>query len=290
MHGIVSGIQRFSTQDGPGIRTTVFLKGCNLNCFWCHNPECVKSKIELQVFSNKCISCMKCVEVCSKGVHSFEHGIRKLYRENCKACGKCVNICPSKALQLSGEKFGVEELIKKIDRDSPFYRLNGGGVTFSGGEPLMQKDYLKAVLLECRRKGYNTTLESAFNVPWESIKDINSLVDLFIIDIKTTDEYIHKSTTGVGNNLIMENIRKMDCLGTEMWIRTPIIPGVNDNLNSVLSISGFVKKLKNVKKLELIPFHKLALNKYNSLGMEYKAWNLEIPSQELMEKLNKILK
>jgi len=289
LDGLISNLQRFSTKDGPGIRTTVFFKGCNLNCFWCHNPECISRKIEIQIFDSKCISCKKCIEICPKEAHSLENGTRIFHKEKCITCGKCVSACPSKALQLSGERITVEELIEKIDRDSPFYKSSGGGVTFSGGEPLLQKKYLLEALCKCKKKGYNTAIESSFNVPWETIESINGLVDLFIIDIKTKDSNIHKSVTGRNNEQILDNIKKLDSLANEIWIRTPIIPGVNDNVESIINISEFVKKLKNVTKVELMPFHKLAINKYRSLNMEYKAANLNTPSPQLMKLLNEIL-
>jgi pyruvate formate lyase activating enzyme len=290
LQGLISNIQRFSIHDGPGIRTTVFLKGCNLNCFWCHNPECLSSKIELQFFSNKCISCMKCIDICPKGVHLLENGKRTLHRESCTACGKCVKACPSRSLHLSGKWVSVEELLKIIDRDSPFYITGGGGVTFSGGEPLLQKDFLKEALLKCKQRGYNTAVESALNVPWSYLSDIVNLVDLFIIDIKTMDSSVHKSVTGTANELILENIKKVDMFGNKIWIRIPIIPGVNDNAETIEKVAEFIKKLKNIAKVELIPFHKLAINKYESLGMEYRASNLEVPSPELMKELNSVLK
>lgn len=288
MEGLISNIQKFSTHDGPGIRTTVFLKGCNLSCFWCHNPESISSKIELQVFSSKCISCMKCMNICSKDVHSFENGTRILYRENCIVCGSCVRICPSKALLLSGESVTTEELVRRIERDSSFYKSSGGGITFSGGEPLLQKDFLMEVLLQCKKMGYHTAIESAANVPWTVFEDIYGLLDLFIIDIKTMDREIHKSVARVSNDLIINNIKKLDSLDKDLWIRTPIISGINDNVESINNIAEFVRKLKNVKKVELIPFHKMAINKYESLGMNYGAASLEPPSSQLMKELNSL--
>lgn len=289
MNGHISNIQRFSIHDGPGIRTTVFLKGCNLKCFWCHNPECLKSKIELQFFFNKCIFCMKCIDICPNGVYSLENDERTLNREKCTACGECVKACPSKALHLSGEWVLPEELLKRIDRDSPFY-LTGGGVTFSGGEPLLQMDFLKDILFLCKQRGYHTAVESALNVSWDLLSNIINTVDLFIIDIKTMDSSVHKSVTGTANDLILKNIKKLDSHGSKIWIRTPVVPGVNDNVETIENIARFVKELKNTAKVELIPFHKLAINKYESLGMEYRASNLELPSPELMKELNSVLK
>ncbi|GFZ32099.1 glycyl-radical enzyme activating protein [Clostridium zeae] len=289
MNGLISNIQRFSIHDGPGIRTTVFFKGCNLNCFWCHNPECLRSKIELQFFFNKCIFCMKCIDICPNGVHSLENGERILNREKCTGCGQCIEVCPPKALNLSGELISIEELLKRIDRDSPFY-LMGGGVTFSGGEPFIQKNYLKKMLFLCKQKGYHTAVESALNVSWKSIEEISCLVDLFIIDIKTIDRLVHKSAVGEVNDTILENIKKLSYMGNEIWIRIPIIPSINDKVEDIVSIAEFIKKLKNVTKVELIPFHKLAINKYDSLGRNYKASELAVPSTDLINILNDKLK
>jgi pyruvate formate lyase activating enzyme len=232
---------------------------------------------------------MKCIDICPNGVHSLENGERILNREKCTGCGQCIKVCPSKALNLSGEFISIEELLKRIDRDSPFY-LMGGGVTFSGGEPLIQKNYLKEMLFLCKQRGYHTAVESALSVSWKSIEEISCLVDLFIIDIKTINRILHKSAVGEVNDTILENIKKLSCMGNEIWIRIPIIPSINDKVEDIVSIAEFIKNLKNVTKVELIPFHRLAINKYDSLGINYKASELVVPSTDLINSLNDKLK
>ncbi|OPJ60589.1 glycyl-radical enzyme activating protein [Clostridium oryzae] len=289
MDGLISNIQRFSTHDGPGIRTTVFLKKCNLKCFWCHNPECLYSKLELQFFQNRCIKCMECLNLCNKAALEFDGTQITIDREKCDTCGKCIKVCPSNSLLISAKFMQSDELVEIIDRDKDFYRFSGGGITFSGGEPLLQKEFLIEVLMKCRKNAYHTAIESAFNVNWSIIERINELIDLFIIDIKTMDSAMHKYVTGSDNTLILSNIEKLDKLNKKIWIRCPIIPEINDTLKSVKEIAEFVKQLKNVEKVELIPFHKLAKNKYESLGMEYGASELESPSAEKMKILNQVV-
>ena len=285
MEGLISNIQRFSISDGPGIRTTVFLKGCNLRCFWCHNPECLNSKIELQFFKNKCLQCMKCIRVCPKGVHSFEGEEKVLQREKCTACGRCVKVCPSKALGLSGKYITADDLISVVEKDGTFYTTSGGGITFSGGEPLLQKEFLKEVLMLCKNRGFHTAVESAVKVPWSHLEDIHELVDLFIVDIKTMNPELHKKSTGAENISILENIKRISKLKNELWIRTPIIPGINDNIKSVQDIRSFAAKLNKNTKYELVPFHKLAANKYESLGISYSVQDLEPPTKKLINSL-----
>lgn len=289
MKGIISNIQRFSIHDGPGIRTTVFLKGCNLRCFWCHNPECINNRVEPQYFQNKCINCMNCTTICQQGVHSTQGGKKVLQREKCIACGSCVKKCPAEALQLEGTYIQSEDLFNIIKKDRVFYDTSGGGVTFSGGEPLLQKEFLKETLILCKNESYHITIESAANLPWEYIQHIYEMVDLFIIDIKTMSNNLHKDCTGVENTLILENIKKLSSLKSELWVRTPVIPGINADVESIECIANFVNTLNNNVKHELIPFHKLAINKYDSLDRKYKGRDLETPTIEKMKLLIQVL-
>lgn len=286
MNGIISSVQRFSTKDGPGIRTTVFLKGCNLECFWCHNPECISSKIEIQFFSNKCIGCMECIKACSQNALLLVDNNLYIDREKCNSCGGCTKLCPAKALILSGSNITAEELIKIIEKDKEYYFSSGGGVTFSGGEPMLQKDFLKEVLNKCKERNIYAAIETAANVPWSSLEEIYKLTDLFIIDIKVIDKTIHKNITGKDNNLILSNIQRLSNLGKKIWIRTPVIPEINDNIEAIKAIAEFINKVNKITKAELIPFHKLGINKYESLGKVYKASELKPISSETMSKLN----
>jgi len=217
-------------------------------------------------------------------------GNRLLHREKCSKCGKCTKVCCSGALVMAGKMMTVEEIVAEVEKDRPFYKNSGGGVTFSGGEPLLQKDFLKALLAECKSRGIHTAVESAINVPWKWLEEIQPYVDLFLVDVKLIDEEKHKQVTGVSNARILENLVKLAEAVCELWIRVPVIPEVNDNIEEIGKIAELVKGLKKVKLIELVPFHGMAKGKYESLGMDYKAADYNPPTDDLMNKLNSILK
>lgn len=286
--GIITNIQRFSIHDGPGIRTTVFLKGCNLRCFWCHNPETLSTKAELQIFPDRCISCGECFQRCPRGAHVIADGQRIFRREVCVGCGTCVETCYAQCLVLVGECKTVDEVVEEVLRDLPFYETSNGGVTLSGGEPLCQPEFSYAILERCREEGLHTAIETAANVPWERIADVLPVIDLVMMDIKLMDSDRHRACTGVPNRRILENAR---CLGQEaeaLIVRTPIVPGVNDNPEDVAAIAEFVAGLPNLLYYELLPFHPMASGKYDSLDMEYRARDLQTPPKEQMDALTDV--
>ena len=288
--GFVFNIQRFSISDGPGIRTTVFMKGCNMRCFWCHNPESQELHPQIQLFPQKCIGCLKCVKICPHHAQLFEQGKRIYLRSLCVNCGKCAEVCNSQALVLIGKEMTVSEVMEKVTRDLPFYKISKGGVTFSGGEPLEQADFLRALLIECKKQNIHTAVDTAGNVSWEEFEKIIQYTDLFLYDIKCMDNEKHKQATGAENIRILENLRLIQSAGfqNEIWIRIPIIPGINDNEEEAKKVVNFIREFKGISKIDLLPFHKMGKEKYESLGMEYKAEELLPVSEDVLEKLVQI--
>lgn len=283
--GVVTNIQRFSIHDGPGIRTTVFMKGCNLRCFWCHNPETLAPKPEIQFFPERCIGCGSCFKVCPEGAHVLVDGQHVFQRERCVGCGTCANNCFSEALLLVGEVKTHEQVVAEILRDKAFYETSEGGVTLSGGEPLLQLQFSYDILAACRAEGIQTAIETAANLPWERIASILPVVDIVMMDIKVLDSDHHRECTTVPNERILANAVKLSQQPQPLLIRTPIVPGVNDNKEEVGKIAAFISKFPNLMYYELLPFHPMATSKYDSLGIDYRARNLKRPTVELMDEL-----
>ena len=271
---LITNIQRFTVRDGPGIRTTVFTKGCSLRCKWCHNPETIQMGLQVQYSANRCVHCGLCAKVCSR----FEPtgGIR-LDAPPCSACGKCIEVCPTKALSFSGRELPAEEVAAMAAKDKVFFKTSGGGVTISGGEPLLQRD-LPQVLRLLREQDVHTAVDTALNVPWENIERVLPYTSLFLADIKAMDEAVHEKWTGCGNRLILENFQRLLKTDVEIWVRVPFIPGANDG--EMPKIAEYLKTAAGDRiSLEVIPFHNYAANKYQSLGMSY-AFEKEAPPEE----------
>lgn len=285
----VFDIQHFCVHDGPGIRTTVFLKGCPLHCRWCHNPESLKPKKQMMFYRDKCINCGMCVGTCENGAHAFSGQEHIYIEENCKLCGSCLTVCAQRALELSGFEIDEKELYKRISRDKAFYGKNGG-VTFSGGEPLLQYEKIQGILEWCRKEQIHTAIETSLFVSDNIIRQADENVDLIICDYKIADSKIHKKYTGVGNEKILTNMKYLlERRAERMWVRTPVIPGVNDNEQNMCCMGSFLSKYP-VARVELLPFHDIGWSKYVALGDEYEFSKADVISAERMENFRRLLR
>jgi len=287
--GLIFNIQRFSIHDGPGIRTTVFLQGCNLRCFWCHNPESNPTRPVVEFFPDKCILCGLCVEACPEGAQKIEGDQRLYFRDLCQTCGKCVDECYARALVMPAREMSAEQVLAEVHRDRDYYNDSGGGVTFSGGEPFLQKEFLLELLQLSKRAGLHTAVDTAGNLPFDWIAEALPYTDLFLFDCKVMDEERHRTVTGVSNRRILENLRQLGDGRIPVWVRVPVIPGVNDTPREITAIAEFLSDLPGIEQVELLPFHHLGAGKYESLGMEYASQPLKPPSESQMEELVRIL-
>jgi pyruvate formate lyase activating enzyme len=286
--GMVFDIKRYSIHDGPGIRTTVFFKGCHLHCSWCHNPEGRSFDPELMIWPERCIGCKTCVSVCPNSAVSTANGLIVTDRGKCKACGVCAEKCPANAREIIGKKFSVDELMREVEKDVPFYEESGGGVTISGGEPLAQPRFLNAFSSACKKKGIHVALDTNGYAKTEIVTKAGRNVDLFLYDLKMMDDKKHKLHTGVSNELILKNLKRLDSLGKKIIVRFPLIPGVNSDEENVHSMIDFLSKLRNVKEIDILPYHKLGIGKAKRLGK--KAKSFEKPSDEMVENIAKEFK
>lgn len=285
MQATITNISRGSFHDGPGIRTVVYFLGCNMHCKWCHNPETISFKNEIAYVKSKCIHCAKCIEICPE-CHKILGNDMVFDRENCKNCGKCAENCPSGALSVSGEIYTPERLCKEIKKDKFYYSESGGGVTFSGGECLLQADFLKEVLKYCREENINTCIESAFFVPFENIEKVINEIDFVFADLKIPDREKHKEYTGQYNDKIIENIRKISNIHSNIVIRIPLIPSVNDSEEDMVKFADIINTFgKGIKGVELLKYNYLAESKYENLGKKYTAFSKSTQSEEHLNRL-----
>jgi pyruvate formate lyase activating enzyme len=273
--GCVFNIERFAIRDGPGIRTTVFLQGCPLRCLWCANPESISPVPQLFYLENLCTRCYRCVEACpNKATTKTPEGAIEINRSLCKACGKCVEACPNKAREIRGKLMTVEEVLEEVKKDALFYQNSGGGVTFSGGEPTHQPEFLWHLLKGSQESGIHTALDTSGFVKPEILKKVLEHTNLVLYDIKHMDPAKHKELTGVDNRLILDNARMIAAMGKPMIIRLPLIPGHNDSTENLKALAEFMLSL-GLKKVDLLPYHSLGKIKYQRLGMEYKISDLK---------------
>jgi pyruvate formate lyase activating enzyme len=266
MTGRIFDIQRFSVHDGPGIRTTVFLKGCPLRCAWCHNPEGISPRPQLAFDPRRCIGCGYCFRVCRRGAHRMAEGRHVLDRDVCEACGTCVAECYAEALEFIGREVSVADVMAEVRADRPFYETSGGGLTLSGGEPLAQIDFAEAVLRAAAAEGIHAAIETCGHAPWPSFERVRPLVGLFLYDWKETDPGRHKEFTGVSNELIRANLRTLYAAGARILLRCPIVPGLNDREDHFAGIASLCRQMPALLGVELLPYHRLGLGKIERLG------------------------
>jgi pyruvate formate lyase activating enzyme len=289
--GLVFNIQKFSLHDGEGIRTLVFLKGCPLSCTWCSNPEGQSFLPELAYNVEKCIGtaeCTMCRDVCTKhALEEDENQKIKVLRNHCDNCGKCADACPSKALEMTGRVMSVDDVIKAVEEDGRFYVRSGGGITLSGGEPLSQPDFSYEILKTAKRRGLNTAMETSGLCSWEAFDSAVSYVDQLFFDIKSMDPLKHKDVTGVENEPILENYKKLCRVFPDLniTVRTPIIPGVNDSVSDIQAIRQFIKSTGKPSNYELLPYHQFGESKYHKLGKPYPMRGVKPPDEETMKRL-----
>ena len=279
MTGTILNVQRFSTDDGPGIRTTVFLKGCPLSCLWCHNPESQRHRPELLYDPTRCVGCLRCVPRCPSGCHAADGGEHLLDRTHCIACGACISpLCDS--LELSGREASVSEILAEVLKDRIFYGHSGGGVTLSGGEPLAQPAFTEEFLREAKANGLHTAVETCGFASEETLRRVAPYVDLFLFDCKETDPVLHKKYTGVTPEVILRSLALLDGLGKDIVLRCPIIPELNDRPDHFAGIAALANRYERILRIEVEPYHALGEAKYRRLGRDYTLDGLALPDKE----------
>lgn len=285
--GVICDIKRFSVHDGPGIRTTLFLKGCPLHCIWCHNPETLNSAPELGLFLDKCTGCGSCTSVCH--CHEIIDGRHLFHRDACQVCGRCVNTCLFDALKLYGTRMTVAEAMNIIIEDMDFYISSHGGVTVSGGEPLLQSDFCVSLFQELKRHKIHTAVETCGYVPWHTFEKILPWTDLFLHDFKHADPVSHKELTGQDNVLIKQNLQRLSQTGKSIEIHMPLIPGCNTERDVLEATGLFLGKLDNLTAVRLLPYHSLAHLKYAAIGRKDNLPDVPTPQPEFMASCAAIL-
>ncbi len=286
--GIIFNIQKFSVHDGPGIRTTVFMKGCPLQCRWCSNAESMSPKPQLGVIRERCNNCGKCLKACPEEAISFADNVIRFNRDRCTACGECVAVCSPGALTVYGKQVTVDEVFKEVSRDKLFYEGSRGGVTVSGGEPLRQADFVAALFQRCHQAGIGTCLDTCGYAATDKLKEVLAFTDYVLYDIKHMDINCHHQLAGAPNDLILSNAQVVAESETPMLCRIPLIKDVNDTVHNIGKTAQFVKMLGNGIAVELLPYHRLGIGKYQTLDKPYAGEAFVIPSSEEIEAVKHI--
>ncbi len=299
LSGTIFDIKKYAIHDGPGIRTTVFFQGCPLSCLWCHNPESQSRRPVLLYRANRCVLCGTCVETCPQngiklspsptGLGVMGNGrVAITDRTKCDVCGECAEVCYHGAREVSGKEMTVAEIMAEIERDVPFYDQSGGGVTFSGGEPLGQHKFLVELLRECKVREIHTVVDTSGFATWDVVDRIRENVDLFLYDLKMIDDERHRRYTGTSNKLILSNLQRLAESGAQIEIRIPLIPGVNDDVENLERSAAVIAGLPNITGVKLMGYHNIAAAKYESLGTVYPLHGTAPPTEEAMQDVSQI--
>lgn len=284
MQGLIFDIQKFSIHDGPGIRTTVFLKGCPLSCFWCHNPESRSPSPQISFIADQCIGCGQCFDVCPVGAHVMTDGRHQLRRDTCQVCGRCVDKCYTRAVELVGRQMSVDQVLDEVVKDIPFYKTSGGGMTLSGGEPTLQIDFIEALLHQAKAAGLHCCIETSGHCDYTRLERILPDVDLWLFDWKESDPVRHREYCGVDNTRILANLRRLHADGAMIRLRCPIIPTFNDRADHFQTIARITRELPHLEGVELMPYHRLGQGKSARLGlMPEKTVSPDTPSPQLVQ-------
>ena len=287
--GLVLDIRKYSIHDGPGIRTTVFLKGCGLSCWWCHNPESQAPGFEAIVRDNRCIRCGACVRACEHGAITWTDAGPVTDRAQCAACGDCSAVCYTEARERVGREMAADEVLAEVLQDLPFYEESGGGMTLSGGEPLLQTDFTAALLAGAKAHGLHTALDTCGYATWDVLERVRGDVDLFLYDLKLMDDERHRRFTGVSNAPVLRNLRRLSELGHRIRLRVPVIPDVNDDEENLRAVAAFAAGLPHLEGADLLPYHHIGVDKYERLDRTYRLPDSRSPSEERLEVVARFL-
>ncbi|OFW58680.1 MAG: hypothetical protein A2133_08165 [Actinobacteria bacterium RBG_16_64_13] len=287
--GTVFNIQRYSIDDGPGIRTTVFFKGCPLSCVWCSNPESQNLAPELMHRDSLCKRCFRCVEACPAGAITVGSDGIVIDRDLCDACGECVSTCTHDAMRITGKEMSVDEVFDVVRRDADYYRDSGGGVTLSGGEVLFQPEFALALLKRFREAGFDTCVDSSGQGDTEGLRRLIPYVDLFYFDIKHLDPKVHRAETGRTNENILRNFAEVAVSGVPLAVRVPVVPGFNDSVDAIADIAELVAVHAPRATVHLLPYHRYGQQKYAMLGLDYELAAAETPSEEFLKAARAIM-
>ncbi len=286
MKGTIFDIKRYAIHDGPGIRTTVFFKGCTLRCQWCHNPEGIEREREFMFRAERCAEeCRECLDVCPQGAITKESRVISIDQTKCDLCGKCEEACMYEAVECVGREVGVQDVLDEVEKDRIFYEESEGGVTFSGGEPLAQPDFLQALLTELNERNIHTAVDTSGFVPFDILEKVSRKADLILFDLKVMDEKKHIKLTGKPNSLILENLRKLSRDGKKIIIRVPVLKGLNDDEENIQKVAEYLRTCGGIEEINLLPYHKGGEAKRRRLNRLYPSIDFRAPSDERIKEI-----